>query len=212
MGRVYAIANQKGGVGKTTTSVNAAASVAVAERRTLLIDMDPQGNATSGLGVVARDLSQGTYDVLLGRARLEDVLVSSPIPHLKLCPATPLLVGGEIELIDMDRRELLLRQPFLEQEHLEAGLGPELLRVLVAVREDDRRLDADHGEAERPDASQEVGVAPDDLAERTEEAFDVKRLAVLEVRQDMGLEPELAKEQARRFEHRRLVERGERVL
>ncbi len=109
MGRVYAIANQKGGVGKTTTSVNAAASVAVAEKRTLLIDMDPQGNAGSGLGVIARDVSLGTYDVLLGRARIEDVSVTSPIPHLKLCPASPALVGAEIEIIDVDRRELLLR-------------------------------------------------------------------------------------------------------
>ena len=74
MGRVYAIANQKGGVGKTTTSVNAAASLAVAEKRTLLIDMDPQGNAGSGLGSPARDVERGTYDVLLGRARIEDVL------------------------------------------------------------------------------------------------------------------------------------------
>ena len=109
MGRVYAIANQKGGVGKTTTSVNAAASVAVAEKRTLLIDMDPQGNAGSGLGVASRDVTRGTYDVLLGRARIEDVMVSSPIAHLKLCPASPSLVGAEIELIDMDRRDLLLR-------------------------------------------------------------------------------------------------------
>ena len=109
MGRVYAIANQKGGVGKTTTSVNAAASLAVAEKRTLLIDMDPQGNAGSGLGVNTRDVERGTYDVLLGRARIEDVLATTPLPSLKVCPASPALVGAEIELIDLDRREMLLR-------------------------------------------------------------------------------------------------------
>ncbi len=109
MGRVYAIANQKGGVGKTTTSVNAAASLAVAEKRTLLIDMDPQGNAGSGLGTASRDVERGTYDVLLGRARIEDVLRPTALPQLKLCPASPSLVAAEIELIDMERRELLLR-------------------------------------------------------------------------------------------------------
>lgn len=109
MGRVYAIANQKGGVGKTTTSVNVAASLAVAEKKTLLIDVDPQGNAGSGLGISSRDVTRGTYDVLLGRARLEDVLCETPLPQLKVCPASPSLVGAEIELIDMDRRELLLR-------------------------------------------------------------------------------------------------------
>ena len=92
MGRVYAIANQKGGVGKTTTSVNAAASVAAAEKRTLLIDLDPQGNATSGLGINPREVTRGTYDALLGRARIEDVLVESTPPNLKVCPASPSLV------------------------------------------------------------------------------------------------------------------------
>lgn len=109
MGRVYAIANQKGGVGKTTTSVNAAASVAAAERRTLLIDIDPQGNASSGVGVAPRGVTRGTYDVLLGRARLEDALTDTPLPHLKLVPASPHLVGAEIELIDHERRDLVLR-------------------------------------------------------------------------------------------------------
>lgn len=110
MGRVYAIANQKGGVGKTTTSVNAAASLAAAEKRVLLIDMDPQGNASSGLGVVTRDVTVGTYDVLLGRARLEDVLVDGPVPGLKVCPASASLVGAEFELIDVDNSELRLRE------------------------------------------------------------------------------------------------------
>lgn len=109
MGRVYAIANQKGGVGKTTTSVNLAASLAAAERRVLLVDMDPQGNAGSGLGVNTRAVERGTYDVLLGRARIDEVLVATALPTLKVCPASPSLVGAEIELIDLERREMLLR-------------------------------------------------------------------------------------------------------
>jgi chromosome partitioning protein len=109
MGRVYAVANQKGGVGKTTTSVNAAASVAVAEKRTLLIDIDPQGNASSGVGVPPREVRRGTYDVLLGQARIEDVLHDTELPHLKLVPASPDLVGAEIELIEHAQRDLMLR-------------------------------------------------------------------------------------------------------
>lgn len=109
MGRVYAIANQKGGVGKTTTSVNLAASLAAAERRVLLIDTDPQGNASSGLGVATREVTRGTYDVLLGNARLEDVLVDGPVPGLKVCPASPSLVGAEFELVDVESSELRLR-------------------------------------------------------------------------------------------------------
>ncbi|MBL8604822.1 MAG: ParA family protein [Myxococcales bacterium] len=110
MGRVYAVANQKGGVGKTTTSVNTAASLAIADKKVLLIDTDPQGNAGSGLGVSSREVTQGTYDVLLGRARLEDVLVQTSIPTLKVCPASTALVGAELELIDIEGREMLLRQ------------------------------------------------------------------------------------------------------
>jgi chromosome partitioning protein len=109
MGRVYAVANQKGGVGKTTTSVNVAASVAVAEKRTLLIDIDPQGNASSGVGVAPREVTRGTYDVLLGQSRIDDVLRETPLPSLDLVPASPDLVGAEIELIEHAQRDLMLK-------------------------------------------------------------------------------------------------------
>ena len=105
MSRVLAIANQKGGVGKTTSAVNLAASLAVAEQQTLLIDADPQGNATSGIGV-ARDRMQTTlYDVLLGDSLLDDAIVHGvQFPHLDVIGATPDLAGAEVELVDRTRR------------------------------------------------------------------------------------------------------------
>ncbi len=109
MARVYAIANQKGGVGKTTTSVNAAASVAAAEKRTLLLDMDPQGNASSGVGIAPRSVKQGTYDVMIGRAAIVDVVKDTAIAHLKVVPTTRDLIGAEYELIDREDRDLILR-------------------------------------------------------------------------------------------------------
>ena len=109
MARVYAIANQKGGVGKTTTSVNAAASVAAAEKRTLLLDMDPQGNASSGVGITPRSVKQGTYDVMIGRAAIVDVVKDTAIAHLKVVPTTRDLIGAEYELIDREDRDLILR-------------------------------------------------------------------------------------------------------
>ncbi|MDQ6830312.1 MAG: AAA family ATPase [Gemmatimonadota bacterium] len=106
MGRVIAIANQKGGVGKTTTAVNLAASLAVAEQRTLLIDGDPQGNATSGIGVAKENLDKTVYDALIGDTDLDSVIVRSvQFAHLDVAPATPDLAGAEIELVDHSRRE-----------------------------------------------------------------------------------------------------------
>jgi chromosome partitioning protein len=108
--RILAITNQKGGVGKTTTAVNLAASLAVAEQRTLLVDMDPQGNASSALGIAREDIRAGTYEVLLGDAPIADAILRSvQFSHLDLLPTTQDLAGAEVELVDDDARATRLR-------------------------------------------------------------------------------------------------------
>ena len=109
MGRVLSISNQKGGVGKTTTAINLAASLASAERKTLLVDVDPQANATSGVGVKSRELSRTIYDVLIQDVPAEDVVVRSELKFLDVLPSSRDLAGAEVELVDLERREFRLR-------------------------------------------------------------------------------------------------------
>ncbi len=109
MGRILTVVNQKGGVGKTTTAVNLAAGLAVADRPTLLVDLDPQGNATTGLGLSKGGLSPTIYDVLLGGEPLDKAIRETAVPNLSLVPADIDLVGAEVELVGLEGRESRLK-------------------------------------------------------------------------------------------------------
>jgi chromosome partitioning protein len=110
MARIIGVANQKGGVGKTTTAINLAASLAVLEYRTLLVDADPQANSTTGVGFDLQNVTQSLYDCMVNNAEARDVILKSDIPNLDLLPSHIDLVGAEIEMINYPNREMVLKQ------------------------------------------------------------------------------------------------------
>ena len=118
MGRIYTLVNQKGGVGKTTSAINLGAYLAYFGQRVLLVDLDPQANATSSLGIDKRTVKNGTYEVIIGGVPVINHVLHNPRLKLSLLPASPSLAGAEIELIDLPRREFRLREalePALER-------------------------------------------------------------------------------------------------
>lgn len=109
MGKIVAVVNQKGGVGKTTTTVNLAAALGALQTRTLLVDIDPQGNATSGLGVNKREVRASTYELLVGETKPQEAVLQTSFAGLSLLPSSMQLAGAEIELISLPRRESRLK-------------------------------------------------------------------------------------------------------
>ena len=118
MAKIIAIANQKGGVGKTTTAINLSACLAYKGRKVLLIDNDPQGNSTSGLGYEKKRLKKSIYDVLINEVEIKDVILDTKISSLKLCPSNIQLAGAEIELVTALSRETRMKNALRDIEKM----------------------------------------------------------------------------------------------
>ena len=110
MGKIIAVANQKGGVGKTTTTVNLSAGIGLSKKRALLIDIDPQGNATSGVGINKRSVKASSYELLIGKAKAEDAIVKTAFKNLDAIPSNIQLAGAEVELVDVEERVFVLKK------------------------------------------------------------------------------------------------------
>lgn len=109
MGKIIVFANQKGGVGKTTSAVNVAAAMGAKGKRVLLVDLDPQGNTSSGVGINKKNMKLSSYDVLIGRSRAEDSIIETEFPNLSIMPSNISLAGAEFELVTHDKREYRLK-------------------------------------------------------------------------------------------------------
>lgn len=118
MGETIAIANQKGGVGKTTTAINLAASLAVLEHKTLVADVDPQANATSGLGIDPRQVTSSIYECMIGEAAPKNVIQKTTLPYLDIIPSHINLVGAEVEMINFEHREERMREALAQLKDL----------------------------------------------------------------------------------------------